>query len=183
MSSNPSELPDNFPQSQHVFSGGTYRAASGLVLTITIMLFIEMGLSVVLGAMCLIEVTVFADQIAGDEVFDTNTDMFYLGYGCLGILYLPVYLSCAVLFCMWVYRANKNARALGAQRMEFTPGWCAGWFFVPIANLFKPFQAVREIYQASDPDADALNWRSSHVPAGGGGCGLPRISSQTLRRG
>ena len=33
--------------------------------------------------------------------------------------------------------------------MTFTPGWCIGWFFIPIANLFKPFQAVREIWKAS----------------------------------
>jgi hypothetical protein len=38
--------------------------------------------------------------------------------------------------------------------MEFTPGWAVGWFFVPFANLFKPYQAVREIYLASHPDPD-----------------------------
>ncbi|MCP3960951.1 MAG: DUF4328 domain-containing protein [bacterium] len=49
--------------------------------------------------------------------------------------------------------------------MEFTPGWSVGWFFVPIMNLFKPYQAVREIYHASDPEADAESWRQPEAPS------------------
>jgi hypothetical protein len=65
-----------------------------------------------------------------------------------------VFVLCVVLFCVWVHRAIRNAAALGARAMEFTPGWAVGWFFVPFANLVKPYQVVREIYQASDPDRD-----------------------------
>ena len=57
-----------------------------------------------------------------------------------------------VLFCIWIYRANYNARQLGATDMQFSPGWAVGWNFIPIANLWKPYQAMREIWQASaDP--------------------------------
>jgi hypothetical protein len=49
--------------------------------------------------------------------------------------------------------------------MEFTPGWAVGWFFVPFANLVKPYQAVAEIYRASNPDADPDFWAVSEVPA------------------
>lgn len=48
--------------------------------------------------------------------------------------------------------------------MEFTPGWAVGWFFVPIANLFKPYQVVAEIYRASDPSADPDYWSLAEVP-------------------
>ena len=88
-----------------------------------------------------------------------------------GLAAVFVFISCAVMFCVWIHRANRNARALGARGMEFTPGWAAGWFFVPFANLFKPYQAVREIYQASDPDRDEddegalLSWHWSKQPA------------------
>jgi hypothetical protein len=90
----------------------------------------------------------------------------------LGIMVaLPLYVSCIVLFCLFVRRANRNARALGARNMEFTPGWAVGWFFVPFANLFKPYQAVREIYLASDPTPDedesgmfSSGWWSRTVP-------------------
>ena len=30
--------------------------------------------------------------------------------------------------------------------MEYTPGWAVGWFFLPIANLWKPYQAMKEVW-------------------------------------
>lgn len=60
-----------------------------------------------------------------------------------------------ILFCFWIHRANSNARALGAERMSFTPGWSVGWFFVPIMNIFRPYQVVREIWNSSGPGADS----------------------------
>lgn len=44
--------------------------------------------------------------------------------------------------------------------MTITPGWNVGWFFVPIATLWKPFQGLREAWQASvspnDPGSVAV---------------------------
>jgi hypothetical protein len=54
-----------------------------------------------------------------------------------------------ILTLVWIYRANSNAHALTVQPMEFSPGWAVGWNFVPVAALWKPFQAVREIWEVS----------------------------------
>jgi len=62
----------------------------------------------------------------------------------------------------WIYLANLGAREIGASGMAFTPGWSVGWYFVPFANLFKPFQAMREIWCAS---VDPADWRSVAPPA------------------
>ena len=38
--------------------------------------------------------------------------------------------------------------------MEFTPGWSIGYYFIPILTLWKPFQAMKEIWRAShNPDS------------------------------
>jgi hypothetical protein len=58
-----------------------------------------------------------------------------------------------------------DAHALGARGMEFTPGWAVGWYFIPFMNLVKPYQAVQEIYRATDPQADADDWKLSYVPS------------------
>jgi len=42
--------------------------------------------------------------------------------------------------------------ALSGHPMSFTPGWSVGWYFVPIANLFKPYLAMKEIWQRSHKD-------------------------------
>jgi Domain of unknown function (DUF4328) len=57
-----------------------------------------------------------------------------------------------VLFLVWIYRAARNVRALGRKGMTITPGWCVGWFFVPIAMLFMPYRAMREIAVTSDAE-------------------------------
>jgi hypothetical protein len=66
------------------------------------------------------------------------------------------FLVLVVIFCIWIYRANYNARQLGATDMKFSPGWAVGWYFIPIANLWKPYQAMCEIWQAS---AAPANWQ------------------------
>ncbi|WP_299193439.1 DUF4328 domain-containing protein [uncultured Erythrobacter sp.] len=57
----------------------------------------------------------------------------------------------------WIWRAHANLSLTDAPQTEYTPGWAVGWFAVPIANLFKPFQAMKALWQAShgeEPDAN-----------------------------
>ena len=72
----------------------------------------------------------------------------------VGIIQIIVFAASAILILKWIYRANYNARQLGATGMVFTPGWSIGWHFVPIANLWKPYQAMKEIWKASSNPQD-----------------------------
>jgi len=67
----------------------------------------------------------------------------------IAIGFLIVFAISGIMFLVWVYRANCNARMLGAHGMEYSPGWSVGWFFVPIANLWKPYNVIKEIAAAS----------------------------------
>lgn len=73
---------------------------------------------------------------------------------------LPVPLITGILVLTWIHRANHNARQLGATGMHFTPGWAIGWYFVPIAWFWKPYQAMTEIWRASRNPSD---WRGEPV--------------------
>ena len=73
------------------------------------------------------------------------------------VVYAIVLLATAILVLSWIYRANYNARQLGASDMEFTPGWAVGWYFVPIAWFWKPYQALKEVWRAS---ANPSDWRN-----------------------
>lgn len=75
----------------------------------------------------------------------------------VGLIYLlsaVAYLVSVVLVSMWIHRAHANLFDAGLVGLEYTPGWSVGWFFVPIANLFKPFQAMRELWNASHGESD-----------------------------
>src|SRR5207245_6095156 len=65
------------------------------------------------------------------------------------LLAILTFIATGVPFLMWIYRGNLNVRALGAEGMTFTPGWSVGWYFVPIAHLWKPYQAMKEIWKAT----------------------------------
>lgn len=58
-------------------------------------------------------------------------------------------IATAIIFARWIYVAGTNAIALGHDDLDFTPAARIWWFAVPIANLFKPFEAMRELWNAS----------------------------------
>ena len=57
-----------------------------------------------------------------------------------------------IAFLAWLHRTCRNLPALGADKLEFSPGWAIGCWFVPILNLFRPYQVVREAWLASNPE-------------------------------
>jgi hypothetical protein len=62
-----------------------------------------------------------------------------------------------ILWCMWLHRAARNIVESDLTQFAFTPGWAVGWHFIPIANLFKPFEVMREIWNASVGEMHALD--------------------------
>jgi len=79
----------------------------------------------------------------------------------LSVVFTLAVLVREIVFFFWIYRASVNARQLGAKDMEISPGWAVGWFFIPFANLWMPFQAMSEIWNAS---ASPVMWRQLRTP-------------------
>jgi hypothetical protein len=65
------------------------------------------------------------------------------------VVWLVLFAVTGIVWCVWQHRAQRNAIELTYGKLEFTPGWAVGWWFVPFANLVKPFQTVRELWKAS----------------------------------
>ncbi len=74
----------------------------------------------------------------------------------LGAVYTITYLVTGVTFLRWIYRANLNCHGFNPDGMRFTPGWSVACFFVPILNLFRPYQVMKEIWRVS---SNPLRWR------------------------
>lgn len=75
----------------------------------------------------------------------------------IGLGYLGGYIVTIIAFSMWIYRANLNCRAFGAQDMKFTPGWSVGYYFIPLLSFVKPYESMKEIWQVSHNPTD---WKS-----------------------
>lgn len=74
--------------------------------------------------------------------------------GLLALVELPLRIILIIIFLIWLHKAYSNLSPLKARHLQFSPGWAVGWWFIPFANLVKPFQVVREVYNESDPDFD-----------------------------
>ena len=80
-----------------------------------------------------------------------------------GLARLPVIVILIVtgfIVLKWVYRANRNAHAF-AKGLQSDPPWAVGWFFVPVAWLWKPFQGMSETWRVSH---DPVRWKSKFPP-------------------
>lgn len=56
----------------------------------------------------------------------------------------------ALTFAVWTWRVVGNARSFEPS-MNATPGWAIGWYFVPVASLWKPYSYLEETWDASSP--------------------------------
>lgn len=130
-------------------------------------------LSLILMVLLALQVPLDAASIVGESImlrgmYTFDADMIDVGLiiSLLAVLVqLLLYIPTVVLFCMWAYRANANARALGASDLSVSPGWTVGWFFIPVAHLWKPYQAIAEVDRASGPDdpTDSTSWHRSRT--------------------
>ena len=70
-------------------------------------------------------------------------------------------LGTMVVFGRWIVLAHRNLEPLGVHFLDFTPGWAVGWFFIPIANLWKPYQAMRFLWRGSHDSQDPASVNST----------------------
>jgi len=89
------------------------------------------------------------------------------GAWLLALLFMLVNGIC---FIAWFYRAYANLTGLGNRRTDHTPGWTIGAWFIPIGNLFLPYQMMAEIVRGSVPRVPGQPYTKS-AP----GMGLVRI--------
>lgn len=95
-----------------------------------------------------------------DELATMDAEASDFRQRIMAFLYLFNFIASGIAILMWIYRANYNAYELGAKNLHFTPGWSIGFYFIPIMSLWKPYQAMKEIWQASE---HPKNWKSVHV--------------------
>lgn len=80
----------------------------------------------------------------------------------IGVAQVVVFVLSGILTLRWIYRTNFNVRQLGASDMQFTPAWSVGWYFIPAFHLWKPYQAMKELWGASKNPHD---WKNQPVPS------------------
>lgn len=108
-----------------------------------------------------LEYQLLAGMRDGFHPGDAALDASDARQGWVGMLQAAAHLPTMVLVLIWIRRANFNVRQLGARGLRFSPAGSIGWYFVPIYHLWRPYRAMKEIWQASlGPE----NWPDRPVP-------------------
>ncbi|MET0272576.1 MAG: DUF4328 domain-containing protein [Phenylobacterium sp.] len=136
----------------------TFLDPAALSRTVVLWLYIDVVASLLFGAASILSLSDLA-RVPPDAPKDTPLPSDLL-VGLVALLQLVVTIVVGFLILKWIYRMSRNAHA-AVKGLEIRPPWAIGWFFVPIAFLWKPFQAMSEIWRASmRPEG----WRTAPVP-------------------
>lgn len=78
--------------------------------------------------------------------------------------YAVSFVATVVAFARFQSRAYRNTTALGRPVKEFSESSMSWWYFVPVLNLVRPYQAMRAVWDASRPrsaEYGAGTWASA----------------------
>src|SRR4051812_41242636 len=101
----------------------SYRSNSTLAIIFGL-LAIAMSLTGVLSALSLTaRIQLLDEAIDGATISPTRAEAHDLRQLVLGIIELSLSFLSVICFMTWIYRSNRNARALGAEGMTYSPGW------------------------------------------------------------
>lgn len=140
-----------------------YQSSQGIAKFLTFLIAIDIVLSVISMGSDVLEIQLLDDMQNGREFTQEQVDANDSRQALIGISQLALIGFTAIVFLRWVFISAKNAQSFSDHLMSHSPGWCVGWYFVPIMNLFRPYQAMKEIWQASQarPNED---WFDAPTP-------------------
>jgi hypothetical protein len=146
-----------------VVEGGGFKSTAGIAKAIGILMVLYALLELGGGVSALLTISVMRRVAAGEVVDNAALTAIDARAEALRILVWTLVIPTIVLFCLFMTRANRNAHAFGAP-MSNSPGWAAGWFFIPVAGWWKPYYAMKEIWLGSDPDPNVHALQSAVSP-------------------
>jgi hypothetical protein len=115
----------------------------------------------------LFEINLLSKVLAATPYSAEEANFSYTSLWVLGWAEWLFYVGIVISFLLWFHRAYRNLPALGAIGLKYSPAWAVGAFFVPLLNLVRPFQIMREIWQVSTATAGRwvnVNWEAGSLP-------------------
>ena len=109
----------------------------------------------VLAASTFQEITLLRNIIDGKYAAMPDAEFWALAdandsrQGIVSLLYLSTFMFTVIAFLMWQHRIRKNADYVGVNGLRFSVAGVIGWWFVPIMNIFRPYQVMKEMWQSN----------------------------------
>jgi hypothetical protein len=139
-----------------------YLPGAGKARATIILLLLWIVTAVVMIFSAQLQISVLQREKIGQMIQPNEAEVVEAIDGLAGLLNLVVRVALIIAFCLWIYQAHKNLTLLGTRGLTYTPGWAVGWFFIPIMQLFRPYQVTQELWKASsqlEPLRDPFAWQ------------------------
>lgn len=97
--------------------------------------------------------------LAGTEGAELSTGRLQLaGFSLMTMAYsayveIGAFVLIAILFLRLLYKAVQQARGFATPFTYVSPGWAVGYWFIPIMNLYRPFEVVKALFKACGQQA------------------------------
>ncbi len=121
-----------------------FRNLGGITRFLLVLLGLQAVLNIIGGWSSWLQLQLLSGPFTEAEAQANDLRELIISRVALGML-----LATLLVFGTWIVRAHRNLPALGAEKLDVRPGWAVGYFFVPFANLWKPYTAMRTLWQAS----------------------------------
>lgn len=117
--------------------------------TAMILIWTVMAISTIISVASAVDVFLLLQYADGQELSQTAADISDIVLRVSGYLYIAAYIISAFTFILWFRRAYYNLQVITGNT-EYTDGWAAGSWFIPVANLFIPYNIMKELYTKTD---------------------------------
>ena len=132
----------------------TFRSGDRIARVIVALLGLSSLLALVMIAFRLGEQGLLARIANLEFVSEEEVTRSDAGVAAVAVVQLLTLVVTGIVWLVWQHRGQANLIAARVTGLRFTPGWAVGWWFVPFANLVKPFQTMRELWKASGGEED-----------------------------
>lgn len=126
----------------------TYKNPEILSRLVVILLVLGALLNTIAAFSSYLEYELLISIKEGAEITSLMADANDNRQGVIGLAQGILFIVTAVFFGSWIYRISSNAHSFTSSNQRHSPGWAVGYYFIPIVNLWRPYQALRDAYEA-----------------------------------
>ncbi len=111
-----------------------------------IVFYVYLCVAIVFGLFSIYTSYLYSDIASGSTYSERTINLVSVGEGAIGLAVMSANIACIVLFILWFRRAYANLNRVGLHVTTETDGWVFWGFVVPILNLFRPYQMMKETW-------------------------------------
>jgi hypothetical protein len=116
---------------------------------LVVLLIIDAAISLAFSAVTVAEIGLLRRARDGGFVSIAEAEANDERVGAAGMVLLVSFLVAGIVWLVWQHRTHAALHRKGVGGLSFSSGWAVGWWFIPVASLWKPFQVNREAWKAS----------------------------------